>query len=148
MFPYGKTAANAVAAMSYLAQSHGDPPRKVNSAEISRERGISKALVAKILTILSQAGLVAGSPGPGGGYYLARDPEKICLFDIIEHFERTDQPVSCPFGPEWCGNKAPCPLHDKILELNRQAEEFLRSNRLSAFSPRAHLEAEMEKTDA
>lgn len=133
MIPYGKTAGNAIAAMSYLAEGYGGELRKISSQEIALGRNLTKGLVAKILTQLSQAGLVDGSPGPGGGYYLSRAPAEITLWDVVRPFERLDRPMSCPFGPNWCGVKEPCPLHGKLVTLNGQAMAFLKSNTLAIF---------------
>ena len=46
MFPYGKTASNAIAAMSYLAERYGDQEAKASSAAIAADREISKPLIA------------------------------------------------------------------------------------------------------
>ena len=71
MTPYGKTAQNAVAAMSRLAEAYAEN-RLLSSIDIARDRNLPQTLVAKLLTMLSQAGLVEGVRGPGGGYRLAR----------------------------------------------------------------------------
>jgi Rrf2 family protein len=133
MFPYGKTASKAISAMSYLAERYGDEGVKVSSAAIAKDRDISKALVAKVLTILSQAGLVAGSPGPGGGYFLDKDPSEIKLIDIVRLFEKVEPQSRCPFGEHWCGNKEPCPLHDQLVELNESGMRFLWETSLAVF---------------
>lgn len=131
MLIYGKTSANAIAVTSYLAV---DPKRRAGSAEIAEARGISRALAAKILTRLATAGLVSGQPGPGGGYRLARPPEEIRLWDIALLFEQTDPPTPCPFGHDGCEKEEPCPLHDRIAELQAAARRFLEETHLSAFS--------------
>ncbi len=130
MFIYGKTAANAVAIMSYLA---AEPERQAGSAEIAASREISRALTAKLLTQLSTAGLVTGLPGPGGGYRLARSPENISLLQIVQLFEQTDAPFRCPFGQNWCGKGEPCPLHDKIVTMNDNNRAFLENTKLDVF---------------
>ena len=71
MFTYSKLAQAAIAAISYLATAAPEN-RLVGSAEIAEARELSRPLVAKILTILSREGIVAGTPGPSGGYRLAR----------------------------------------------------------------------------
>jgi Rrf2 family protein len=133
MFPYGKTASNAISAMSYLAERYGDDHAKTSSAAIALDREISKPLVAKVLTILSQADLVAGSPGPGGGYYLAKHPSDIHLIEIVRLFEKVESESRCPFGPHWCGKKDPCPLHDEIISLNEIGTKFLLETTLQVF---------------
>ena len=133
MFPYGKTASNGIAAMSYLAERFGQDNLKVSSAAIAEDRQISKPLVAKVLTILSQAGLVGGSPGPGGGYYLVRKPSEIKLIEIVRLFEKVEDDTRCPFGTHWCGHGDPCPLHDDIVALNESTKRFLSETGLDVF---------------
>jgi len=133
MTPYGKTAQNAIAAMSRLAEVYAEN-RLLSSIDIAQNRELAQTLVAKLLTMLSQAGLVVGERGPGGGYRLARTPRKISLLDIVLVFERLDDPIVCPFGPEWCGKKDPCPLHDTYVQFNEQFDSFLRKTKLSVFS--------------
>ena len=133
MFPYGKTASNGIAAMSYLAERYGQDGLMVSSAAIAEDRQISKPLVAKVLTMLSQAGLVGGSPGPGGGYYLAKKPSEVKLIDIVRLFEKVEDATRCPFGTHWCGYGDPCPLHDDIIAVNELTKRFLSETSLAVF---------------
>ena len=104
MFHYGKMAANAVSAAAYLAERYAEGRKPASSGAIARDRGISKPLVGKILSTLSNAGLVTGSPGVGGGYRLARPAAEIHLMEIVPLFEKVTDTVRCPFGADWCGN--------------------------------------------
>lgn len=133
MVCYGKTASNAVSAMSYLAEIHDCERSIAGSSEISQKRSISKPLIAKILTILSTAGFVKGTPGPKGGYTLAKEPEQIKLIEVVTLFERIDDKVSCPFGPNWCGNGPPCPLHDEMIALREGTINFLTHTTFAVF---------------
>lgn len=130
---YGRTTQNAIAAMSYLAQTHGEN-RSVSSSEIAKTRHVSQPLVAKVLTILAAHDWVVGTPGPGGGYRLARDPADISLYDIASTFEDPSVPLQCPFGPDWCGNGPQCPLHDSILELRDHIDGYLKGTTLDVFT--------------
>jgi Rrf2 family protein len=143
MFIYGKTASNAIAVMSYLAE---DKSRRGGSGEIAESRGISQALTAKLLTQLASAGLVSGQPGPGGGYTLAKAAKDISLMDIVELFEQTNPPSLCPFGHNWCGEgKNPCPLHDTILEMLASNRRFMHETRLSVFEKKQVKPAAMRR---
>lgn len=133
MFIYGKTAANAIAVMSFLA---GRPDSRSGSSEIAESRGISQALTAKLLTQLAAAGLVKGQSGPGGGYMLAKEASEISLFQIVSLFEQTTPPSVCPYGPAWCGNHPPCPLHDSVFNILEESRRFLEETRLSVFLPK------------
>ena len=124
MFTYSKLAQAGIAAVSYLAAVSAES-RLAGSAEIAESREISRQLIAKILTVLSRAGIVTGTPGPSGGYRLARPAADITLFDVVRVFENPDDRVMCPFGPNWCGHGPHCPLHDTLLEMHQKAIERL-----------------------
>jgi Rrf2 family protein len=132
MTPYGKTAQHAISAVSMLAQAYPEG-KKLSSIEIAEARGLPKPVVAKVLTILSQAGIVRGSPGPGGGYSLAKEPHKISLADVAECFDRQEEALSCPFGPKHCGTGSPCPLHNHLSTIRKELLDFLKSNTFAVF---------------
>ena len=136
MLRYGKTTQSAIAAMSRLAELYDGGKTRVSSGDIAGKRNLPKPLVAKLLTILSQEGLVTGSPGPGGGYALARPPKEISLYDVAILFERGDDKRTCPFGPGWCGHGDPCPLHHGLQALDEKMVAFLRTTRFDVFSPK------------
>lgn len=132
MFTYSKLAQAAIAAVSFLAEISGEK-RLAGSGEIAEARDLSKALVAKILTLLSSAGLVTGKSGPAGGYQLARDPSSISLLDVVRVFEDLESQVMCPFGPHWCGVGPQCPLHDTFVELRQQVIDRLAQETFAQF---------------
>lgn len=132
MFTYSKLAQAAIAVVSFLAEISGEK-RLAGSGEIAEARDLSKALVAKILTLLSSAGLVTGKSGPAGGYQLARDPSSISLLDVVRVFEDLESQVMCPFGPHWCGVGPQCPLHDTFVELRQQVIDRLAQETFAQF---------------
>jgi Rrf2 family protein len=134
MTTYGKTAQTAIAAVSRLAEVYDvHKPIKLNSADIAENRHLSQPVVAKVLTHLSQAGIVHGSPGPGGGYWLAHPPEEVTLFEVVSLFERLDENISCPFGPDYCGKGPHCPIHFDLLKIREQLILFLQTTTLARF---------------
>jgi len=137
MVPYGKTAQAAIAAMSRLAEVHNPAnPVRLSSLQIAESRGLPQPLIGKVLTWLSQERLIVGSPGPGGGYVLAKAPSEITLYEIAAPFDRLEETLVCPFGPNWCGNEPHCPLHDQLTELRNSVAAFLKNTTLSAFCPK------------
>ncbi|MEO8616461.1 MAG: Rrf2 family transcriptional regulator [Luteolibacter sp.] len=132
MFTYSKLAQAGISAVSYLAGVSSES-RLAGSAEIAESRQLSRQLIAKILTILSSAGIVTGTPGPSGGYRLARPAAEITLFDVVRLFENPDNRVMCPFGPNWCGTGPHCPLHDTIFEMHQHAIDRLSSETFAQF---------------
>ena len=134
MFRYGKLARQAVSAISYLAEKYGPEAAAVSSAEVGRARKIPTALAAKLLSQMGGAGLTLGTTGPGGGYRLARPPEKIQLSEIVALFERPMSELPCPFGEGWCGTGDPCPLHNDYLKLEENGPHFLEQTTLAVFA--------------
>ncbi len=141
MTPYGKVAQAAIAAMSLLAEQYGTQGvARLNSQEIAQRRKLSQAIVGKVLTTMSQVGLVKGAPGPGGGYVLARPPQEITLQDVVTPFDRLEDALVCPFGHDWCGTGPQCPLHGQLDALRQQWSSFLGETTLACFavtSPRS-----------
>ena len=86
----------AVLALAALAAS--DRGRRVSASELAHTHGLSAPSVAKTLHALARAGLVAGAPGPGGGYVLARDPQGISLHDVLRIFGSGDLAGLIPFA--------------------------------------------------
>jgi Rrf2 family transcriptional regulator, iron-sulfur cluster assembly transcription factor len=134
MLRCGKTAQSAISAMSLLAERFDAGETRLSSEDVARVRNLPQPLVAKLLSTLSTAGLVNGSRGPGGGYWLAKSPSKISLADITAEFERELESVLCPFGPGWCGNGDPCPLHDQLTAFDKEWNDFLRNTTLAVFA--------------
>lgn len=134
MLQIGKTAQNAIAIISYLAECYCNEAGPVSSKQAGEARNISKALTAKILTTLSSFGFVTGAKGPGGGYSLAKAPETITLMDVVRCFELQNYEMMCPIGEGWCGNNEPCPLHDQIQEIRVKTEEFLCESNFGGFT--------------
>ena len=61
-------------------QSAGGGP--LTAARISRGCRFPPRFLYRVLHKLVDAGLLSGTSGPGGGYTLARSPERISLLDI------------------------------------------------------------------
>jgi len=130
---YGKSTETAIAAMSRLAEVYDGGETRLSASDIADSRGLQRPFVAKVLTTLSQAGLVEGSRGPGGGFTLARDPNDILLYDVFTLFEREDQSDICPFGGGVCGVGDKCPLHDKLAGVQSAIDEVLHKTSFEAF---------------
>lgn len=71
----------AITAVLELALNQGK--KSVTLLEIARMEDISLSYLEQLFTQLRQHGLVKGRRGPGGGYTLARDPEKITVAEIV-----------------------------------------------------------------
>lgn len=132
MMGYGKMSGCAVAAISALAEGYPSG-ETLTSHQIAENRHLSQPLVGKVMTVLSQHGLVHGTRGPGGGYRLAHDPSTITVYQVVELFEGHRAPSDCPFGPGWCGVGEPCPLHETLVSISELAAQTLRTTTFAIF---------------
>lgn len=130
---YGKQTERAIAAMSRLSEVWDGGRTRLSAMDIAQQRSLPGPMVAKILTALSQAKLVVGSPGPGGGYALSRPPAEITLQEVYDIFEREDTSHLCPFGGGICGAGEPCAIHDKLVAMQRATKNFLGDNTFEMF---------------
>ena len=130
---YGRQTETAIAAVSRLSEVYDGGVTRLSALEIARDRGLQGPSVAKILTTLSQAGLVGGMPGPGGGYALAKKPSEIAVRDVFSLFEREDDNTNCPFGGGVCGVGEPCAVHDKLVAVRDSLVDLLDGTTFESF---------------
>lgn len=76
-----------------IAYHSGGLPTQIK--EISKRQGVTPRYLEQIFQKLKVAGLIKSIRGPKGGYYLAREPEKISVADVIRAVEETIDPVLC-----------------------------------------------------
>lgn len=142
---YGKATETAIAAMSRLAEVYDGGKTRLSADDIAKARHLQRPFVAKVLTTLSQHGLVNGSRGPGGGFALAREPKKIKLYDVFRLFEREDRSDNCPFGGGVCGVGDPCPLHHKLVRVNEAVNDVLHNSTFAEFQVADHADTASTK---
>ena len=130
---YGKQTERAIGALSRLAEVWDHGTTRLSAMQIAEQRGLPAPMVAKILSTLSQAGIVAGAPGPGGGYALARHPSEITLKQVHALFERENHSHTCPFGGGVCGVGDPCALHDSLVGMQKDITRFLNATTFEIF---------------
>jgi len=63
------------------------PDRQLSVADIGEKYGVSSHHLAKVLRVLSAAGLVRGGRGASGGYRFTGNRRRITLMDIVALFE-------------------------------------------------------------
>ncbi len=131
---FGKQTVCAFAVMGRLAEVYDGGQSRLTSAELAEARNLSRPMVSKVLSSLSQAGLVVGSPGPGGGFALAREPREIPLHDAFAVFERADHyRKECPFGGGVCGGDDPCPVHERMATVLEAMDGLLHETTFDIF---------------
>ena len=105
-----KTATHALNAMAVLAEQ---PDEFQGAASVAERIGAPQNYLGKLLQGLIRSGLVSSQKGMGGGFRLARAPEAISLFDIVEPVDHVSRWEGCFLGRESCSSDEPCALHEK-----------------------------------
>ena len=114
----------AVTAMLDLAlHAHKGP---VTLSGISERQKISLSYLEQLFGKLRRRALVESVRGPGGGYNLAREAERVTVADIICAVEELIDSTACG-GRENCQESQRCMTHELWEDLNATVHGFLRS---------------------
>jgi Rrf2 family nitric oxide-sensitive transcriptional repressor len=112
-----KTAEYALRATVWLARD----PKQTNSADqIAARTKVPRRYLHLVLQDLVQAGLVRSQPGPGGGYALDRNPERISILDVVNAVGSLERIRQCPLG--LTSHTKLCPLHLELDKVYAAAE--------------------------
>jgi len=91
----------------------------------------SEAHLAKVLARLDRAGLVTSRRGPGGGYQLAKPPERISLRQVCEVIEGEYETSECPFGLSICDGEGL--LARQFQSVTKQLLKFMEKTTLATW---------------
>lgn len=114
--------------MTLLAESPQEVHRAAALAERSR---LEPTTVSKVLKALAQAGLVEGLRGVNGGYRIAREAERISLFEIVEAIEGRLEMTACSGGHAHCVHEPHCRVAPHWQRINDLISEALRDTTLA-----------------
>ncbi len=123
---FSQTTEYALRAMSWLALSPND---LVPTAILAEQTKVPSHYLAKVLQQLSNAELVSGRRGVGGGYKLSRAAKQISLLDVVRAVGPLERITTCPLG---LTNHGPnlCPLHRMMDSVAKAAMEVLEKKTL------------------
>ncbi|OGS08438.1 MAG: hypothetical protein A2270_09110 [Elusimicrobia bacterium RIFOXYA12_FULL_51_18] len=107
-----------------LAHIAANAPEVVPVTLMEDKLGVSRPFLRKILQKLNRAGVLRSKKGRGGGFVLARKPDRIFLRELINIFRGSIALNDCMFGGRLCQNHKTCLLRRKlgIIEKNMLAE--------------------------
>lgn len=103
---------------------------------------LPRHFVAKIFQDLVRKELLTSAKGRGGGFALARQPDKISLYDIVSAIDGVDQLNHCVVGMAACDDSQPCPQHDLWKSIRQQLHKYLIETTLDAM--RVSLQRKLE----
>jgi Rrf2 family protein len=124
----GKTGLHAIRALTVLATS--DAKSFVGTAVIAARIRSPRNYLGKLLQSLARVGLVEGRKGLAGGFRLARWPDTISLYDVVEPIERISRWNGCFLDHGACRSDHPCRVHQRWSAVRESYVGFLKETTL------------------
>lgn len=122
----------ATVVMTALAET---PGRIHSAAELAERARLELPTVSKVLKPLAHAGLIESFRGAAGGYRLARAPDGISLYDVVEAIEGKLGMTECSGEHSSCEHESHCGVQTHWRRINDVIADALRSISLAQMLP-------------
>ena len=95
-------------ALFTLVEHHGGAPIPIR--ELARRNDVPKRFLEQIMLGLKSQGWVDSTAGIRGGYFLARNPAKITMGEVVRYFDGILAPIDCVSvtGYQRCSQESVC----------------------------------------
>ena len=124
---FSQTAEYALRVVAYLAANGGEA---ATTRQIAVGTRVPEGYLAKVLQSLSRAGIVRSQRGPGGGSVLARTPEDLTIYDVVQAVDPIRRITSCPLGLKSHGSVL-CPVHRRLDDALALVERAFRESTIA-----------------
>jgi Rrf2 family protein len=101
-----------------------DPDQCCSIAEIAKQQGVPRKFLEKIFQDLARKGLIKSKRGSSGGYTLARPPETISFYEVIEALEGPITVNACLDEHLSCDQLPRCTMIGVWTEVQRKVVEI------------------------
>lgn len=126
----------ALHCLVYLIDNPEDSP--IGIKELSFFQGVSDTYLSKIFSKLSKAGIVSSVPGVKGGFKLAKSPDEISFWDVIEAVEGSKPIFQCKnikdngylYREKGCTPGTSCTINLVMLSAEEKMHDYLRNKKL------------------
>jgi len=115
--------------------------RPMLADHIALENQIPRKFLDVIMLELKRAGFVTGKKGRGGGYMLARPPERITVGQVIRTLDGSFAPIGCTSRVAYkpckdCPDEAMCRVRDLMIDVRDQMSMVLDNTSIAALNAR------------
>ncbi len=114
-----------------------NPEKPLTAQQIAEATRVPAGYLAKVLQGLSRAGLLHSQRGLGGGFTLAKAPNTLTMWEVVQAVDPLKRIHECPLGFESHGTEL-CALHQQIDSAIAQIEKSFSACKISKL---------IEKTD-
>jgi len=131
--------------------------KTIGIRQLAELNKITETYLSKVFAKLRKAGIVRSIPGVNGGYELARPPEDISFWDVIEAIEGPSFFFQCVEirkknifveDPSIFTDKCPCLIKVVIHEAEKMLRDQLRSKSLRWLYDQASIDFTEERKEA
>lgn len=115
----------ALRALFTLAEHYGGTPIPIR--ELARRNDVPKRFLEQIMLALKAKGWVDSTAGIRGGYFLAKNPGKITMGEVVRHFDGVLAPIGCVSvkAYERCSQEPVCRFRRIFLDVRNYAAELM-----------------------
>ncbi|MEZ4417630.1 MAG: Rrf2 family transcriptional regulator [Gemmatimonadota bacterium] len=124
-----RTAEYALRAALHIAENAAERATSVDV--LADELDVPRNYLSKILHRLTQAGVLASSRGPKGGFRLARPADQITLGEVVDPVDPIATDRTCLLGRPQCSDTHPCPAHGRWRALAEELRVFFHETTLA-----------------
>jgi Rrf2 family iron-sulfur cluster assembly transcriptional regulator len=127
------TSEHALRALTHLARL--PEGSSMLGRDLAEQAAIPANYLSKILWTLGNAGIIDATRGNRGGYRLKRNAAEVCLFEVVELFDRDRNRMACILGGgKECDQDNPCTAHDAWRGVRTAYIDFLNTTTLADIS--------------
>ncbi len=103
------------------------PGGRLPTYEVAKRQNIPEPFLAKIVAELSQSGILDSKRGMRGGIRLARPPEEITLFDVVDALDGPFAFAPCLRDPGFCSMQKNCAMQEALEGAQKVVADYLSS---------------------
>ncbi len=108
---------------------------QVNVNFLAEKTSSSKFHISKVMQKLVKDGFLGSHRGPAGGFFLAKEPERITLLNIYEAIEGKLEVTKCPMNRPICPFNA-CLFEGVTIKMTRDFRNFISDHTLAYYLER------------
>src|SRR6202050_2918601 len=127
----------ALRAMFTLVDHYGGAPIPIR--ELARRNDAPKRFLEQIMLALKAQGWVDSAAGIRGGYFLAKNPSKITMGEVVRHFDGILAPLDCVSitGYKRCSQSPVCRLRSVFHDVRNYIADLMDKATLAEISKRS-----------
>lgn len=122
---FSKSCEYGIKAILYIATQSLEGNR-VKIGDVAQKAGSPEAFTAKILGTLTKFSIVKSQKGPYGGFEIdIQKMKEVKVSEIVYAIDGDTIYKGCALGLNECNATAPCPMHDKFVQIRGELRKML-----------------------